>query len=334
MATPVRLNDADTGTWQTQLSQSIDDLDTLAEHLALDAGELHRRCAENIFSLRVPMSFVDRMRTGDANDPLLLQILPLREEQETVAGFTVDPLQEHAASPCPGLIHKYPGRVLLTAAPTCPVHCRYCFRRHFPYADNRLTPATWQPAIDYIRNDLSIREVILSGGEPLMMSDRLLSRLLDELDAIEHVSLLRIHTRYPVMVPQRLTELFCQRLMQSRCRMTLVLHCNHANEIDNTVRRYLAPLVSSPVTLLNQTVLLRDINNNPETLADLSHALFDAGVLPYYLHVLDPVAGTAHFSIDDVSARQLHAAMINTLPGYLVPALVREVPGNLAKTRL
>ena len=274
------------------------------------------------------------MRPGDPDDPLLLQVLDRAEERADVVGYVADPLGERDASPSPGLIHKYAGRVLLTATTVCPVHCRYCFRRHFPYDAHRLTPANLASALDHVRADPSIREVILSGGEPLMLKDAPLARLLDEIEAIEHVELLRIHSRFPVVVPQRVTRALVERLAASRCRVTLVLHANHAAEIDGTVAEALAPLVTSPVTLLNQSVLLAGINDSVDALEALSRALHRAGVLPYYLHVLDPVAGTAHFSVDDARARALVDALIDRLPGYLVPTPVRELAGRAAKTRL
>ena len=275
-----------------------------------------------------------RMRAADPDDPLLLQVLNRREERDEVDGYTADPLGERAASPCPGLIHKYAGRVLLTATSVCPVHCRYCFRRHFPYDEHRLSPATRASALAHIQADPTIREVILSGGEPLMLKDGPLGRLLDELEAIPHVELLRVHSRFPVVVPQRVTPALVARLAASRCRVTLVLHANHAAEIDGTVDRALAPLVASPVTLLNQSVLLAGINDSADALEALSRRLYRAGVLPYYLHVLDPVDGTAHFAIDDARARALVDTLIERLPGYLVPTLVRELAGRTAKTRI
>ena len=320
--------------WTREVAQAVEDLDTLAELLGLDADALRARCAPDPFALRVPRSFVRRMRRGDPDDPLLLQVLNRREERDEVAGYVADPLAERLASPCPGLIHKYAGRVLLTATTVCPVHCRYCFRRHFPYESHRLTRDTLAPALDYIAADPTIREVILSGGEPLMLRDAPLARLLDALEAIPHVELLRIHSRFPVVVPRRVTPALVERLAASRCRTTLVLHANHAAEIDDEVRGALAPLVSSPVTLLNQSVLLAGVNDSVGALEALSRALHAAGILPYYLHVLDPVAGAAHFATGDARARELRDALIDRLPGYLVPTLVREIAGRAAKTRL
>jgi len=320
--------------WKKASKQTVSDIDTLATLLELDTDALQDIVATNDFELRVPLPFVNRMNKGDINDPLLRQILPVKHELLTPVGFSKDPLNEQHYNPCPGLIHKYTGRVLLTAAVSCPINCRYCFRRHFPYADNRLNPKNWQAALDYIANDSSIKEVILSGGEPLLLNDRMLSDLLDKIENIEHVKLIRIHTRFPVVVPQRLTATLCTRLSTSRCKVTVVMHINHPNEIDEHFKHCLQQLISGPVTLLNQSVLLKSINDDIQTLTELSYSLFDAGLLPYYLHATDPVSGTAHFTVNDDTARQLASELTASLPGYLTPTLVREVSGKRAKTRL
>jgi len=320
--------------WQAASKHTVEDIQTLATLLDLDTQALSNIVASNDFKLRVPMPFVKRMKKGDINDPLLRQILPTKHELLPQVGFTNDPLNEQEYNPCPGLIHKYTGRVLLTAAVSCPINCRYCFRRHFPYADNRLNPKNWQAALDYIAQDNSIKEVILSGGEPLLLNDRMLSELLNNIESIAHVKLIRIHTRFPVVVPQRLTAALCTRLSTARCKITMVMHINHPNEIDEHFKRCVLPLITSPVTLLNQSVLLKTINDDIRTLTELSHTLFDAGLLPYYLHATDPVSGTAHFSVSDIKAQQLASELSASLPGYLVPTLVREVSGKQAKTRL
>ena len=320
--------------WQQVASRAVTDVHTLAHLLNLDADALAGITEQNAFTLKVPHTFIARMQRGNPDDPLLRQVLNRQEEQDNVDGYVLDPLNEHSGSPCPGIIHKYPGRVLLTAATSCPVNCRYCFRRHFPYDDNRLTPSTWHKALDYIRSNADIKEVILSGGEPLMLKDALLDRLINEIEAIAHVELIRIHTRFPVAVPQRLTNALVKCLSHTRVPVTIVLHANHPNEIDDTVVQSLRPLRNSAVTLLNQSVILKGVNDASDTLCTLSRKLFAAGVLPYYLHVLDKVVGTSHFAISDSQAKRLHQQMIDHLPGYLVPQLVREVPGFPAKTRL
>lgn len=320
--------------WQKVTANAVEDINQLASLLNIDADALAENVTSSEFKLRVPLTFVSRMGQGDLQDPLLLQILPQKQERLEAPKFVKDPLNEQAYNVCPGLVHKYHGRVLLTAAVSCPINCRYCFRRHFPYDENRLTPTTWAPALDYIRSDLTIKEVILSGGEPLLLNDRVVDQLLTQIESIAHIKHIRIHSRFPIAVPQRLTDELCARLIGSRCNIALVLHANHPNEIDSHVKLHLKKLVNSSVTLLNQSVLLRGINNNIEDLIELSEKLYDAGVLPYYLHATDPVAGTVHFEVEDEQARQLALELSHVLPGYLVPTLVREVSGQLAKTRL
>jgi len=320
--------------WQKATANTVNDVDTLASLLELNGQTLNKLVEKNSFKLRVPLPFVSRMRSGDINDPLLLQVLPLIQEQHDFPGNSTDPLEEKRYNVCPGLVHKYYGRVLLTAAISCPINCRYCFRRHFPYKDNRLTPSNWSQALNYIRQDKTIKEVILSGGEPLLLNDRLICRLLDEIESIEHVLHIRIHSRYPIVVPQRLTQSLCSRLINSRCNIALVLHCNHPNEIDEHVKQHLQTLRNSTVLLLNQSVLLKKINDDVDTLVALSETLYNTGVLPYYLHATDPVAGTAHYQVTDGQAKQLNLDLTHKLPGYLVPTLVREVSGECAKTRL
>ena len=320
--------------WQKVTANTVNDINTFALLIGVDRQALASLVEENHFTLRVPLPFVSRMRTGDLSDPLLLQVLPLKQEQQHVSGNSTDPLDEKRYNVCPGLIHKYRGRVLLTAATSCPINCRYCFRRHFDYENNRLTPSTWNQALNYIRNDDTITEVILSGGEPLLLNDRMISRLLDEIESVAHVLHIRIHSRYPIVVPQRLTNALCSRLISSRCNIAMVLHCNHPNEIDKHVAQHLQRLANSRVTLLNQSVLLRNINDDSDTLSSLSETLYRAGVLPYYLHATDAVVGTVHYQVSDARAQQLSLELTHRLPGYLVPTLVREVSGKNAKTRL
>lgn len=323
-----------TWSWQKATAQAVTDVQTLALLIGVQSEELERITANDPFELRIPHTFIRRMKRGAINDPLLLQMLNRSEEQLPHENYSDDPLAEHSGNPCPGLIHKYKGRVLLTVATACPLNCRYCFRRHFPYQQNRLSPSTWQPALDYIRHTPSISEVILSGGEPLMLKDDVLAKLLEQLQSISHVRLLRIHSRFPIAVPQRVTQALVNVLCSTHIPLTLVLHTNHANEIDATVIDALKPLRHSAVTLLNQSVLLRDINDSVNALDALSRRLFEAGILPYYLHVLDKVRGTEHFNVDDTQARRLVGQLTNRLPGYLLPTLVREIPHRAAKTRL
>lgn len=284
------------------------------------------------FALKVPRSFVAKMRCGDVNDPLLRQVLPLTDEQLPVSGYVTDPLEELDNNPLKGLIHKYRGRVLLTVAPACAVNCRYCFRRHFPYQDNSPARAEWQQVLEYIQADTSVNEVILSGGDPLLAPDRQLSWLVSALNDIAHLKRLRIHTRLPVVIPQRVDAALLGWLQATRLQAVVVLHINHANEIDEQLVKKVSELKAVGATILNQSVLLKGVNDSAVALSALSEALFAAGILPYYLHVLDKTAGTAHFDCSDARAVELHNELLASLPGFLVPKLVREVPGKASKT--
>lgn len=322
-------------TWQQQLQQAITSLDELCRVLDLDIDQVKTCSYEaKAFALKVPRAFVAKMAHGDPADPLLAQVLPSDLEALPFLGFEEDPLAERSVNPVQGLLHKYAGRVLLVVTGSCSVHCRYCFRRHFPYDENNPGQLGWQKAIDYIAQDDSIREVIFSGGDPLLASDKLLAHLAGRVEAISHVKQLRIHTRLPVTIPDRITPGFTEWFTNSRLKPVLVLHANHANEIDDTVKAALAPLRARGVTLLNQAVLLKNINDSVQTQVDLSNALFDAGVLPYYIHILDKVKGAGHFDVDAVRAKAITSGMRDFLPGYLVPTLVKEVPGGKSKTPL
>ncbi len=313
--------------WSSQLANAIGSVDTLLQRLSLQQADLDVDF-DPTFPLRVPEAYLKRIRHADPSDPLLRQVLPLRTENETVPGYLPDPLAEQTATVAPGLIRKYAGRALIIAAPTCAVHCRYCFRRSFPYADHRIEPSA---IVQSLKDDPSIQEVILSGGDPLILKDGPLEKLVSSLEAIDHVERLRIHTRLPVVIPDRVTGQLTQWLASSRFRMTVVVHINHPNEIDEALMDALQRLANTGVQLLNQSVLLRGINDNANTLAELSDELFEARVLPYYLHLPDKVAGTHHFDVAEDRARAIHQALRERLPGYLVPRLVKEVPGEGAK---
>ena len=324
-----------TDDWQKSLARAIRDPAELLEQLALPMALLPAaRAAAQDFPLLVPHGYAARMRRGDPDDPLLRQVLPLGEELEPVAGYVTDPVGDLPAMTQPGILHKYRGRALVITTGACAIHCRYCFRRHFPYPDANPMPSRWQTVREALLADESIEELILSGGDPLSLADHRLAGLLEAVGDIPHLRRLRLHTRYPVILPQRLNADLLDLLRAQRQSIILVLHANHANEIDESVRQALAPYRQAGVTLLNQAVLLRGVNDSETALADLSEALFDAGVLPYYLHQLDPVQGAAHFAVPDADARALHAALRARLPGYLVPKLVRELPGEAAKTPL
>ncbi|KPK39673.1 MAG: EF-P beta-lysylation protein EpmB [Gammaproteobacteria bacterium SG8_47] len=324
-----------TARWQRELAEAITDPAELLERLRLPATLLPAaRAAAAQFPLRAPRGFVARIEPGKPNDPLLRQILPLGIELDDQPGYGPDPVGDIAAMPHPGLLHKYQGRVLLTLTGACAVHCRYCFRRHFPYAEANPGRGHWPEVLDYIRADASIGEVIFSGGDPLLLTDARLHLLLTELEGIRHVRRLRIHTRVPVVLPSRLDARFCSLLGERRLPLVIVVHVNHARELSAEVVAALRPLRRAGITLLNQAVLLRGVNDSAAALTALSEALFDAGVLPYYLHALDRVQGARHFDVDQEVAIALVAALRRTLPGYLVPSLVREIAGAPHKEAL
>ena len=318
--------------WQTLLSQAITDPEELFRLLDLPLDSLPASLkADRDFRLRVPRGFAARMRKGDFDDPLLRQVLPLAEESAQVPGFSCDPLDELNAMPVPGVLHKYQGRILLTATGACAIHCRYCFRRHYPYSEANPRRAPDQ-TFDYVRQHTQINEVILSGGDPLTLTDSRLSELVSALETLPHVIRLRIHSRIPVVLPERIDNSLLEWLHKTRLQVVLVIHANHAREIDTRVRQAMGRLRQAGATLFNQSVLLRGINDDARTLADLSETLFRAGVLPYYLHQLDRVQGAAHFSVADDEAINIINQLRTVVPGYLLPALVRENPGQPSKT--
>ena len=316
--------------WRRELLDAVTDVDELLRLVDVDPADI-RTAGEPValhdFPLRVPRPYVARMRRGDPNDPLLRQVLSTTRETEPVDGYGFDPLAEADAVIDSGILKKYDGRALVIATGSCAVHCRYCFRRHFPYADHR--QRTSSQSIAAIRRDSAIREVILSGGDPLMLTDAHLERLVNEVGSIDHVARIRIHTRVPVVIPRRVTPALVALLTNLRQRVVVVLHFNHPNEIDADCATSLAGF--HRFALLNQSVLLSGVNDDADTLVELSERLFGAGVLPYYLHMPDAVAGTAHFDVSQRRAVALHRQLLTRLPGYLVPRLVREVPGGRAK---
>jgi EF-P beta-lysylation protein EpmB len=316
--------------WQTELAQAITDPAELCKRLQLDPALLpEARRAAALFPLRVPRGFVTRMRIGDPYDPLLLQVLPLHNELTATPGFTTDPVGERQAVEAPGLLHKYAGRALLITTGACAVHCRYCFRREFPYADFK--GGDWSNALAYLADNTSINEVILSGGDPLTLSNRRLHALITALSSITHVEHLRIHTRQPIVLPERIEPELIALLTSTRFKPVIVLHANHPRELDATVSTALQQLNTAGMVLFNQTVLLKGINDSADILIKLSQTLFRNRVIPYYLHVLDKVRGTAHFLVHEQTALEFIKAMRHQLPGYLVPRLVREEAGKLAK---
>jgi len=320
--------------WQQELADAIESPRTLIEALGLDPDMGARaQPASQSFRLRVPWSYVRRMRHGDPRDPLLRQVLPVESELLEHPGFTADPLAERASLAAPGLLHKYRGRALLITTAACAVHCRYCFRREFPYQAQAHAPR-FREALAHIARDAQIEEVILSGGDPLSLSDARLHSLTQALESVPHVRRLRIHTRLPIVLPSRVDAGLTGWLAGLRRPVVMVLHANHANEIDEEVWRACAQLRRAGVTLLNQSVLLKGVNDDARALATLCLRLFECGVLPYYLHVLDRVRGAAHFEVPVARARRIAGELAAALPGYLVPRLARERAGAPAKVLL
>lgn len=321
--------------WQQAWREAVRDPRELLGMLGLDAHAASLSdAAATQFALRVPRGFVARMRPGDPADPLLRQVLPVDDEMRMVPGFALDAVGDGAAKKATGVIQKYRGRALLVATGSCAVHCRYCFRRHFPYAEETAARDGWREAVAAIVADPTIDEVLLSGGDPLSLATSKLAELTDALRAIPHLKRLRIHSRLPVVLPERVDGALLDWLAALPWPVAFVIHANHANEFDASVEAALAGLRGAGAQLLNQAVLLRGVNDDVETLAALSERSFAAGVLPYYLHQLDRVAGVAHFEVSDERARALYAQLAARLSGYLVPKLVREIQGDTGKRPL
>ena len=320
--------------WQKALARAIKTPEALAERLSLALESLPTlKGAHGTFPIKVTDYWLGLIEQGNPNDPLLRQILPDAAELIEVDGYIADPVDDDAAYRGHGVIQKYQGRALLITTGACAIHCRYCFRRHYPYDENNSLKHL-SDAIDLLANDASISEVILSGGDPLSLSDRRLSELFDKLDAIPHIKRIRLHTRTPVVLPQRITDSLIERLSNSNKTICVVLHANHPNEITQELAAGLAPIKHSGISLLNQSVLLKGINDSSAILHELSEKLFSIGVLPYYCHLLDPVQGAAHFNVEKLAAEQIEAELKAKLPGYLVPRFVREVPHASSKVAL
>lgn len=314
------------------MSSQVGSIQALLEYLQLTPEQVgYSEQAARAFPLRLPASLLARIQKGDPQDPILRQVLPTTSELHQVPGFGTDPVGESGYSPAPGLLHKYPGRALLITTGACAINCRYCFRRHFPYEEQE---PSLQQALAWLEQREDIHEVILSGGDPLTLSLRRLTQLWQQLAQIPHLTRLRIHSRQPIVSPDCLTPDLLALLAQPRFDTVLVVHSNHAAELTDEVAQALAPLRAAGITLLNQSVLLKGINDEVDTLKALSERLFAVGVLPYYLHQLDRVQGAAHFAVTDEKALELHHALRDSLSGYLVPKLVVELPGRSAKVAL
>ena len=321
--------------WQIAMKTMIRDVKSLYEAVDLQPKDLPlvMQAAQD-FPIRVPQSFIERMIPGDSKDPLLLQVLPLAAETKIIPGFDNDPLEEKQFNPVPGLIHKYHGRVLLISNPSCAIHCRYCFRRHFPYEENTPGSKHWAPALDYIKQHDDIHEVILSGGDPLSANDTYLQQLIEAIAEIPHVRTLRLHTRLPLVIPQRITDRLLALLTATRLKCIMVIHSNHAQELQGDVVEALELLKSYNIRLFNQSVLLKGINDSVSSQKSLLERLYELDIQAYYLHVLDKVHGAGHFFCKDEDAQKIYAKLITLLPGYMLPKLVREYPHARSKTAI
>ena len=318
--------------WLTDLANAFNDPVALLEFLELDSADFSQDIlARKLFALRVPKSFAEKMEKGNRYDPLFLQAMASADEFLQAEGFVKDPLEEQH-SPAPNILHKYQNRLLFMIKNSCAINCRYCFRRHFPYDEVKSGKHAWQQGLDYIATHKEIEEVIFSGGDPLMAKDAELDWLITQLEQIPHIQTLRIHSRLPVVIPNRITETLCQRFLQSRLHIVMVTHINHANEIDEIFAQKMQMLKKANVVLLNQAVLLKGVNNQAECLKQLSHKLFSIGILPYYLHLLDRVEGASHFFVEDAEALKIYRELQKITSGYLVPKLAREIGGEPNKT--
>lgn len=318
--------------WQQQLSTAFTNMSDLCCYLEIEKSEKLSAVAAKNFPLRVPHSFVTRMEKGNPDDPLLKQVLPIADELLIFPDFNADPVGDLAAQTEVGVIHKYHGRALFIMTGSCAINCRYCFRRNFPYAEFQLSKQKQQQAIAYLNNNSDISEIILSGGDPLLLNDNKLAELISQLDTIAHLKRIRIHSRLPIVLPARITENFLTVLTRSRKQIVLVVHCNHTNELNSEVKIACDRIKASGITLLNQAVLLKGVNDCAVQLHELSEKLFSFGILPYYLHLLDKAQGTAHFEVSQTQAMDLMRQIQSSLPGYLLPKLVREEAGRTSKT--
>lgn len=320
------------GLWQAEMRDSVRSLDDLLQRLQLGADQVEAK-GDLSFPLFAPESFVSRMQVGDPRDPLLLQVLPQQRESAQTPGFLADPVGDLAAREAPGVLHKYEGRALLVLTGACAIHCRYCFRRHFPYSQEKAWSRDWNRTLEYLASDASIEEVLLSGGDPLTLVDEVILKVMDDLESLAHIKRIRIHTRLPIVIPSRITVELLERLSRGPTTKVVVVHSNHAREIDAAVQQALQALASR-VLVFNQSVLLRDVNDSLAALVDLSKRLIDCRVTPYNLNLLDAVQGGAHFDVPAERGMQLIEQMRRCLPGYAVPRLVREVRGASGKTVL
>ncbi len=319
--------------WQQALAQAVTHIDELCARVGVDSATLNmaKSADTQAFPLRVPESFIERMVPGKADDPLLLQVLPQARESVATPGYGPDPLEEADQNPVPGVLHKYRSRILVMPTGACAVHCRYCFRRHFPYQERGLSGQHWSNILDYIQKHPDVNEVIFSGGDPLLVSDTVLVRYFNELASLPQLKRIRLHTRIPIVLPERLTRDFFSICESAPLPLIMMIHSNHPQELSPALIKRLKTLSQTGIQLYNQTVLLKGINDDPSVLAELSERLWEAKVQPYYLHLLDAVEGAQHFDLSVGKAKDIHRELRALLPGFLVPTLVREEPHATAK---
>lgn len=321
--------------WQKALSEAFTDVEQLCEYLDIKLSDLTNPPIDyQSFPLKVPRGFADSIEKGNPDDPILRQVLPVSDEHLNFPGYLNDPVGDLNASPTAGVLHKYHGRALLITTGSCAINCRYCFRRNFPYSELQLSNSRLQEALNYIQQAQELTEIILSGGDPLLLSDERLKELITQLNNIRHIQRIRIHSRIPVVLPERITPELLKLLTGSRQKILLVIHANHANELSQSVSHACRALITQGIILLNQSVLLKSVNDTPEKLITLSEKLFEIGVLPYYLHLLDKATGTGHFEVSKQEALNIHKQLQTRLPGYLVPKLVAERAGAANKILL
>ncbi len=321
-----------TKNWQQQLAEAFNNIEDLCCYLHISPNDLPVSvAAAEDFPLRVPLSFAACMQKGNPHDPLLRQVLPIKDELFAYPGFSNDPVGDLSSATQTGVLHKYHGRALFINTGSCAINCRYCFRRNFPYSDLQLGKQNENAGIQFIQENPDISEVILSGGDPLLLSDARLTKLFAQLSAIEHLKRIRIHTRLPIVLPARITGEFINTLAQNSKQIVIVVHCNHANELNPRVIAACKLLANKRITLFNQSVLLKGVNDNVAALCELSEQLFSHGIIPYYLHLLDKATGTGHFEVSETAAIALIKEIQVILPGYLVPKLVKEQAGAMSK---
>ncbi len=317
--------------WKSVVSESFRDLDALLEFCEIDGLRTEIQ-ANQEFTFRVTRYFASLIEKGNALDPLLLQVLPDAYELQMVDGYSEDAVGDRLSMPLPGLIHKYHGRVLLTLTGACAIHCRYCFRRHYPYSESNTDYCVNSEVVKYLSRHTEVNEVILSGGDPLMLSDQKLANLVTSLNQVPHIRSLRIHSRVLSVLPERVTQGLINTLHQFRGRVVFVTHINHPKEISEPNQTAFHLLSQQGYRLFNQSVLLKRVNDSPQTLAELSNKLFESHIIPYYLHRLDKVQGAAHFDLTAEESCRIYKQLRNRLPGYLLPAMVEELPGRASKT--